>query len=259
MRKDYHMHPTVVQNPERFANFVKRAKEQGIGEICVTDHMPLSVSAASDRIPQGQVGTYCAQVRELAKRYEGEISVKCGIEIDYHPSVLPEVETVLAQGSFDFILASSHMHIFIKDYERYTCDDFAAAALENSIQAVQTGLFSAVAHPDMYRFVFTNPQRFPLKNGEYDVMRHKETVMELLDAVARRGMYLEINPHLAEARKDLQYLYPQEPIAWWALEKGVRFCYGSDAHKPQSVGACLQELEAHPVYAQALKDWENNE
>ena len=256
VRKDYHIHPTILKTPERFDAFVQCARRKHIGEICVTDHMPLSLSAASDRIPQGRVGEYCRAVREAAKRYEGVIRIKCGIEIDFHPSVMSEIDSVLEAGDFDYILASSHMHIFIKDYPSYTFNSFATAALENSILAAQTGRFDAIAHPDMYRFAFENPQRFPLVRECYEPTRHEGLIQELLATLLKKEMCLEINPHLAESKGDMSYVYPDAQIAAWALEKNVRFSYGSDAHKPESVGACLDELTAHPVYGRALEGWE---
>ena len=256
MRKDYHMHPTVLQKPEKFELFAQQALERGIGEICVTDHMPLSVSSASDRIPKGEVAAYCRRVREIAKRYEGVLTVKCGIEIDYHPSVTDEIERVLADGEFDYIIASSHMHIFVKDYAKYTYNDFAQMALENSVMAVESGLFDAVAHPDMYRFAFEDAVRFPLIKEAYSPERHEQTLRELFSKMAGNGMYLEINPHLAESKNDLSFVYPAEQMLHWACELGVRFSYGSDAHRPTSVGCFLEELETHAVYGQALRAWE---
>ena len=169
----------------------------------MTDHMPLSLSHASDRIPRGEVGAYCRAVRELAKAYEGRLCVKCGIEVDFHPTVADEVERVLDAGDFDFILASSHMHIFLKDYAAYTRNDFAAAALENAVRAVETGWFHALSHPDMYRFAFENTTRFPFIPDTYSPQRHKALICELLDRVAAQKIYLEINPHLAESKGDL--------------------------------------------------------
>ena len=111
----------------------------------------------------------------------------------------------------------------------------------------------------MYRFAFENPHRFPLTDDGYAPVRHEALIKELLDAVAKRGMYLEINPHLAESKQDTSYTYPEKIIAEWALEKNVRFSYGSDAHAPYSVGAYLDELERHSVYGKALKNWEEEE
>ena len=257
VRKDYHMHPTVVQTPERFEQFARQAVQKNIREICVTDHMPLSFSRQSDRIPHGMIGEYCAHVRRFAEEYRGTLSVKCGIEIDYHPSVLNEIERVLEEGTFDYILASSHMHVFVKDYARYTFDDYAELSLENLVKAVESGLFCAVAHLDMYRWAFDDPVRFPLIAGEYLPARHEALIRELLRKIREKDMFLEINPHLAEAKGDLFYTYPQDTVTQWALREGVKFSYGSDAHKPDSVGALIDELENHPTYGKALRAWEN--
>ena len=258
MRKDYHIHQKVVLVPEKFELFVKTALDKNIKEICITDHMPLSVSKTSDRIPDGMVGKYCSLVRELAKKYEDKICIRCGIEVDFHPSAVSEIESVLDKGDFDFILASSHMHVFITDYSAYTFNDFASASVENSIKAAEMGIFHGISHPDMYRWVFENPQRFPLKNYGYDIFKHKALFDELLDKVAKNNMYFEINPHLAVKKQDITFVYPETPIVQWAIQKGVRFSYGSDAHNPDSVGAYLDELEAHPLYGKALKLWEKD-
>ena len=251
------MHPTVLQNPARFDEFARAALKKSIREICVTDHMPLSISSARDRIPHGEVKSYCRRVREIAKSYEGILTVKLGIEIDYHKSAINEIETVLSAGEFDYILASSHMHVFTRDFTKYTFNDFAKMALENSIESVEYGHFSAVSHVDMYRWAFGNHHRFPLIKEEYDPMMHKVLFSELLDKMANRGVCLEINPHYAEAKGDISYTYPEAPVLEMALAHNLKFSYGSDAHEPKSVGTLLDELEAHPIYAVALRKWEN--
>lgn len=256
MRKDYHTHPTVFAAPERFEQYVQQAERNRVHALCVTDHMPLSASRDGDRIPVGHVKEYCAIVRKLAEKYEDRLRVLCGIEMDYHPSVLGEIKAVLEAGEFDCILASSHMHVFVQDFDRYSYSDFAAMALENSLGAVETGWFQIVTHLDMYRFAFENPHRFPLRPDLYDPENHKDLIRELLLSIKNKNMYLEINPHLAESKGDPRFLYPQEQITRWALEAGVCFSYGSDAHTPGSVGAWMDLLEAHPVYGPAMKQWE---
>ena len=256
MRKDYHIHPTIIQHPERFDAYVQQALAKGIQEICVTDHMPISVSNAPDRIPDGMVKNYCSKVRELARRYEGIISVKCGIEVDYHPSAMAEIKAVLDDGEFDYILGSSHMHLFYGEMEKHTWNEFAHSALENVLMAVESGLFDAVPHLDMYRWVFGLPQRFPLIRDEYTAEKHIKLIDQILTGIGETGMYLEINPHLAERDNDINRVYPEKCIVEKALEKGVRFCYGSDAHAPASVGAMLDQLREDPVYGKALAGWE---
>ena len=260
MRKDYHMHPTVIQNPARFDEFAQVAIDRHIEEVCITDHMPLSVSDAADRIYAGRVADYCRAVREAAKRWEGRLKVKCGIEIDFHPDFMDEINAVLDAGEFDYILASSHMHVFLtpEQQSRYTWDEFAEMALENLSRAVDTGLFSAVAHFDMYRWCFTVPDRFPLIPSEYDAEKHMHLIKPLLEKIAEKDLRMEINTNLAVKHEgDLRWMYPEESILKMALDMPIRFSYGSDAHRPQNVGILLDELEAHPVYGRALAKWEN--
>lgn len=111
MVKDYHIHPTVVLDPSRFAQFAKTAIDNGVDEVCITDHMPLSVSNAGDRIPTGRVGEYCTAVRQLANEWDGRLSVKLGIEIDYHPDYHDEIEAVLNSGDYDYVIGATHLHV----------------------------------------------------------------------------------------------------------------------------------------------------
>ena len=257
MRRDYHIHPTVLQTPERFDEFVSAALAKNIKEICVTDHMPLSISKASDRIPHGCVKKYCERVRELAKKYEGTIDIKCGIEIDYHPTVKNEIEAVLLEGDFDLVLVSSHMHLFVDDCKRYTYSDVAGMALQNYLLAIETGMFDVITHFDMYRWMFEKSERYPLVPDNYAPTCFEALIKEVLGKIKESGMRLEINPHLAESKKDISFIYPQDIITKWAVDMGVLFTYGSDAHKPSSVGALLDDLEADMLYGSAIKRFED--
>ena len=256
MRKDYHNHANVINKPGQFDAFIEQALNRGIAEICITDHMPLCISHASDRIPAGCVRRYADRVRELAKRYEDRIRIKCGIEIDYHPLIIDHIKRVLDAGDFDYVLGSSHLHLFLFEFKNYTRNDFARLSVENSIRAAETGLFSTISHPDMYRSVFERQDRYPIPDGEYNYTNVQDLFDQLIDEIKKQDMAMEINAHLAEAHNDLRFTYPQEEIVARALKQGVRFAYGSDAHRPQSVGACLDALEAHEIYGKALKIWE---
>jgi histidinol phosphatase-like PHP family hydrolase len=150
------------------------------------------------------------------------------------------------------------MHVFTNDFSKFTFNDFAKIALENTLKAVETGWFNAIAHLDMYRWVFENPKRFPLVTEEYQLSCCEPLIKELLRKIKQKNMFLEINPHFAESKGKLLYTYPEEHIIEWAIQEGVRFSYGSDAHAFQSVGALIVDLENHPIYGQALTIWEND-
>ena len=259
MIKDYHMHPMVVQKPEQFDLFVQKAIAEDVEEICITDHMPLLCSHAKDRIPHGKVKEYCASVRRFARQYEDQISIKLGIEIDFHPSVKDEIDAVLDAGEFDYILGSSHLHV-IKQNEWFpnniSYNDYAKAMFENTILAAKSGYFDAIAHIDMHRRIFARKDKFPLIDDGYSESLHTQLIHETLDVIAENGVRLELNPHIAELTGNITDMYPSLYVTERALEKGIKFTFGSDAHKPQSVGTCLKELREHEVYKKALATWE---
>ena len=258
MTKDFHMHPQVVLAPDRFDAFAAQAIARGIDEVCITDHMPLSTSRAGDRIPAGRVSDYCRTVRKIAEKYAGTLSVKLGIEIDYHPDFTDEIESVLRAGDFDFVLGSSHMHVGQCDIFRLvsTRNEYAEAALQNTLLAAQSGYFHAISHLDMYRWIFTLPKRFPLQDDGYALEKHWPAIERVLHAISENGLWMEINPHLAIIQGSLNGMYPERDIVARALEMDIRCCYGSDAHTAEHVGEMLCELRQHPVYGKALKEWE---
>ncbi len=261
MIKDYHVHAQVLTNPANAKTFLEAAIDCGIDEICITDHMPLIGNSAGDRIPVGQVGRYCETVRTLAEQYAPRLSVKLGIEIDYHPSLEPQIHAVLAEGGFDYVLGSSHLHVLEGMFERYrTRNEYAAAMLENTCAAAKSGFFDAIAHADMYHWIFANPQRFSLADDGFSEERHRPLIEKTLETLYQTGVKLEINPHFAESHgKNPEAVYPSIGITEAALRRGLSFTYGSDAHKPASVGVMLPELRRHPVYGQALRRWEERE
>ena len=259
MIKDYHMHPQIVTKPEQIHDFIKTAMEKGIEEICITDHMPLSVSKAGDRIPAGMVEEYCSRVRSIAGAYEDRITIKLGIEIDFHPSITDEIEAVLKAGDYDFVIGSSHLHVVpVNTFEHIsTYTEFAVAMLENSLLAAQSGYFDAIAHLDFFKWHFTLPERFPLSGEAFVYEKQRPLIDRILNTIREEGLYLELNSHfLQTAVGDFDKMWPAPWVVERALEKGVKLSYGSDAHKAHGVGGCLEELHAHPVYGRALAQWE---
>ena len=262
MIKDYHIHPQIIKDESLFDAFAEEALEKGVQEVCITDHMPLIGSMASDRIPFGKVEEYCEKAKGIADKYQGKLSVKVGIEIDFHPSILDQVEEVLKVGGFDYILGSSHLHAIpgLDIFRRcQTRNAYAEAMFQNTKLAAESGYFTAIAHPDMYQWIFSRPDRFPLEDDGFCEEKHRELIDSMLDAIKHHDLCLEINPHYAVAQKSMDKVYPSVTMTERALQKGIRFSFGSDAHAPQDVGAMLLELRQHSVYKKALATWEETQ
>ena len=83
MKKDYHIHAQILRETVDSEVFIQTAISRGFDEICITDHMPLSLSNAADSIPAGRVSEYCEKVHELAANMTY-------MELSTHPGYMDE-------------------------------------------------------------------------------------------------------------------------------------------------------------------------
>ena len=259
MIRDLHMHPHVVKGAENFDAFAETALAKGITEVCITDHMPLSCSHADDRIPKGQMRRYYENALAAKEKWSGKLRVLIGLEVDYHPSFMGEIEDALSVGGLDLVLGSTHIHAVPGLVEKLgSRTAVARAALENEILAAKSGLFDIITHMDMYRWIFNKPERYPLIDDGYDPENCTDLADELFSAINEAGVRLEVNPHLCCSTGSIGDTYPCPFFIGRAYARGVRFSYGGDAHHGHEVGTLLPELRAHPVWGRAIKEFENN-
>lgn len=239
MKKDYHLHPNIINNPSQAEEFIAQAIRLGFEEICFTDHMPFSITHHEfDRIPDGSVGEYCKRVKELAQLHKNEITIKTGIEIDYHPYYEQEIKSVLAQGEFDYVLGSSHLNIagYRIDFKNTLRTEFARMVLANYLCAAKSGLFHTVSHLDVYRWVFSEQQAYPLIEDDFKVSSCSDILEELFSVLEKNNICLELNAAPLYKKFDHCGFYPQKEILDIAKKYNIKYRYGSDAHTPDKVG-----------------------
>lgn len=238
IKRDGHMHPNIMKKPHQGDEFISRAIELGFDEIVFTDHMPFTVTGDEhDRIPFGEVGDYCKAVADFAKKYEDRIRIKTGIEIDFHPDCLDEIDEVLSCGKFDVILGSSHLNIagFGVPFGRITETEYAALVLENYLRAAESGLFHVMTHLDVYRWVFSE-EMYPTVPDGFDVMRHEDLLRHIFRVMEKNDIALEVNAAPIYKKFDELGAYPEKKILSVAEDYKLRLVYGSDAHSADKVG-----------------------
>lgn len=243
MKRDFHMHPNLLKKPEQADLFINRAIELGFGEICFTDHMPFSVTGDEhDRIPFGKVSEYCEKVKEKSNEYKDRIIIKIGIEIDYYPSCIREIEQVLNDGSFDYVIGSSHLNIkgFNIPFEKTTRTEFARLVLENYNNAIMSGYFDAISHLDVYRWVFSE---YPLIEDNYSYKLNLDIIEEIFKNLEKTGVMLEINASPLYKGFDKLGAYPEDEILDLSKRYNIKYIYGSDAHNYDKVGYGYDNLK----------------
>ena len=245
IRSDGHTHPNLLKKPHQAHDFITRAVELKFDEIVFTDHMPFTVTGDEhDRIPFGAVGEYLRAVREISSQYSDKIAVKTGIELDFHPMSVCELEEVLDEGSFDRVLASSHLNIkgFGVPFGSITRSEYAALVIENYIKAAEWGRFDVLTHLDVYRWVFTEGTAYPLGDDGYTVKTHEKLFRHLFALLEKKGIALEFNTSPFFKGFSDEGAYPSREILKIAEDYRLRYVYGSDAHKADHVGYAYDEF-----------------
>lgn len=235
---DYHIHTSRCGHATgKAAEYVEAAKAAGLVEIGFSEHLPMpqrddrSLTMASDDLP-----LYVDEVLSLRDKHH-EISIKLGIEADYFPGHEEWLAQTLNSYPFDYVLGSVH---FIGDWGFDDSRNLAQwrrqdptvvydAYYQLVAEAVSSGLFDVLAHPDLVK-------KFGLKPTKDQTANYKM----IAQALVRSATAVEISS--AGLRKPVGEIYPSAPFLRELTAAGAKFTLGSDAHRPREVGSAFPDL-----------------
>jgi histidinol-phosphatase (PHP family) len=253
---DYHVHPDYsLDATGTIDQYCQRALELGLKEICFTTHYDtdpvrkdedpfMRIDRKIVPLSEKNVKRYIEDVRRANKIYRPEgLSVKAGLEVDYAPHIEKDLRKNLSAFDLDYILGAVHCldHIAIsasKETESYfkkkSVKELCQEYYKVLRKAVQSGLFDAIAHLDIYR-------KYGLSfYGEEILTAHRGLVESVLELMAENDVGMEINTGLL--RKGHNQFSPGLEILSLALKMNVKIiAVGSDTHKVSHLGKGIKE------------------
>lgn len=174
-----------------------------------------------------ELDDYEKELKALRKQYDRRIDICIGLEIEYLPEYRSYYE--MLHERFDLLLLGQH-HTSMPD-GRYTFDIDVPKALayhqliESIPEAIETGLFSAVAHPERD---FHEDDRWTEKDTEI-----KNAIFA---AALQHHVKMEKNAALLESGGKHQQF-------WQDIPEQIMMVYGVDAHCPEDIGRRIQLLK----------------
>lgn len=225
MNYNYHAHTTwcshATGTPEMY---VERAIEGGILHFGFSDHFPFRFPDGTGlywRVQLEDVEDYVEKINSLKNIYGDKIDIKVGFEMEYYPDYFDSMLKNALKWGAEYLILGQH---FIKsEYERpesyfhsvspHESIDELVTYADGVCAAIRSGVFSYVAHPDIFRFT-----------GDADIYRLQ--MRKICEASRECGVPLEIN--LLGIRENRHY--PNE--AFWEIagEVGSPVLFGFDAH-----------------------------
>ncbi len=230
---DYHIHTALCKHAKGEAgDFRVVARKLEIPEICFADHAPSADGYdPAHRMELREFSSYRQMVGALQDGEEP--AVLFGIEADYYEGCEKFLGEWLPAQGFDLVLGSVH---YIEGWgfdnpdQRHVWDSADVTAtwqkyFELVGRLADSGLFDAVGHLDL-------PKKFGHRPSDKDL---KDMAGPVLDRIAQADMGIELNT--SGLRKPVGEIYPSPMLVSMAREREIGICFGSDAHRPEDVGA----------------------
>ena len=232
MITNLHTHTTRCRHAQDSeTEYVAVAIENGLKQLGFSDHTPYWFDSdyySRFRMYPEQLPDYMDTVMSLREAHKESIDIRLGLEAEYYPAYFPELLSRLKDTPVEYLLLGQHF-VGNEIGEHYSG---RATSDENILRrycaqvadAMYTGLFTYLAHPDLIYFV-----------GDDEVYcRHMRTVCK---AANDCGVPVELNfLGMREGRHYPNHLF-------WALagEENCTVVLGCDAHKATDLCVLPQE------------------
>lgn len=219
MIANYHTHTRWCHHAKgEIEDYIRQAIRHGLREIAITDHVPLPGDPDPSHMFYQDFAAYNTELDRMIEKYAGRIHILKGWECEYYPDQFENYRRYRDHYGYTLLLLGHHYSqdrsVFNFDLtEPWQVELYAREACE----ALETGLFSYFAHPDVAMCGYRRLD---------GTMR--AAMEQIFAACARLGIPAEINAHGMEIGRG----YP-EPAIWTEIApkiKGLKVMVGADAH-----------------------------
>lgn len=242
MIANYHAHtPRCGHAFGQEIEYVENAQKAGLHIFGFSDHTPQFFPGeyySRMRMRPHQLQDYIDTVLQLKRDYADRLLIHLGLEVEYYPAIFPKLMEVLKDTPVEYLLLGQHWN-GNEENEPYNGKPTEDEALlerhcNQVIEAMHTGVFTYLAHPDILNFV-----------GDPKV--YQRHMRRLCQAAKSCNIPLEINyVGLREGRQ-----YPN-PLFWeMAAEEGCQAVLGGDFHRPEH----LLEKEPEEMALKMVKQY----
>ena len=243
---DGHVHTNLCHHAQgEMEEYVRSAISRELNKIIFLEHLEVGINYfESTWLTADDFDFYHKEGKRLQEKYRDRIEIGLGVEVGYNPSFLEEIQQRLALHKWDRVGISYHFlesdsghlnmvsrkQINIDRLNQYGADEVVCRYYKDLRAAVEKLPGQVLCHIDAVlrhhpKVTFT-PEHFAL-------------IDELLDAVARKKMAIEVNTSGYRTKNEP---YPSPAILRKAVERNIPLVAGSDAHRPEDVGRYFDRL-----------------
>ena len=212
--------------------YVQAAIDAGWQILGFSDHTPQFFPGdhySKMRMRPHLLPEYIDTVMGLKAQFADQIQIHLGLEVEYYPAIFPKLVEVLRDTPMEYMLLGQHWNGNEEGspYNGRPTEDVAQLIehCDQVIEAIETGLFTYIAHPDILNFTGSD-------------QAYAQHMRRLCKAAKSCNLPLEIN--FVGLREDRHY--PRRHFWELAAEEGCTVILGGDSHRPEQIPSL--EVEA---------------
>lgn len=241
---DAHMHTCFSGDCEApMEDMIQAAFQQGLPGITITDHLDWDYRETPGLFDL-DLEEYRKKISSLQNRCESDaFQIFFGIELGLQPHLCLRHLKLVEEFPFDFVIGSSHVvHGADPYYPAYFQNRKPKEAYREYYESIleNIGAFSGFDSYGHLDYVF---RYGPEGTSEDTYCDYAEIVDTILEELIRRDKALEVNT--GAYRCGLRQPNPGVKILKRYRELGGKLItIGADAHKPEHVGLCFDQLSS---------------
>lgn len=242
-RSDYHLHTLISSDsPAALEQQARAALHAGLKELCVTDHWNLLDQQANPLPHSRDWAASIAQIEEAREEFSGQLEIRLGIEVgngEIDPAGISE-GLLQAGNDLDFVIGSLHnmslgsggLGIYTAAHQCQQVEE-GIALLDDYINTL-TALAATDTFDVMGHIIY--PLRYLPQQWQLTLDPYEEQLRQLFRTLVQSGRGIELNTTQGNT-----------VLEWTPVLELYRDCggeiitIGSDAHRPEYVGAGFSE------------------
>lgn len=220
---NYHTHTRWCGHATgNIEDYIIEAIKHNYKEIAITDHMPYHYKKGFKRaMDLEKFDLFDKELDEMIQKYQSRIHVRKGMECEYYPDN-KEFYPMLRERGYEILLLSQH-----NDWDQtinyfYNVNDEAIRLYQTQLcEAIETGWFDIVAHPDLIMNSMNQYTPFAI-----------EAMRKIFESCEKHNVIVEYNciPVRQPVRR-----YSREETYEISKQYNLKYVIGADAHKPSEL------------------------
>lgn len=252
MLADYHVH-TAFSNDSAYPmeEVIQDAIAMGLDEICITDHVDYGTKQdwdcgskiqyyCGEPLTNVDYPKYMASLDKIKKLYKDHIQIRTGLEFGVQTHTIQKYRDLFNRYPLDFVILSIHQvdnqEFWTQDFQKGRSQQEYNEGYYKEMLAVVKEYkdYSVLGHMDLIT-------RYD-KEGRYPFEKIRPIIEEILKIIIADGKGIEVNT--SSHRYGLSDTTPCKDILKLYRSLGGRvLTIGSDSHKPEHLGAYIQETK----------------